>query len=66
MKFNVVIYGFFFNYIFNYSIMILEICFEVKIGKINIKEYKDGKMVLGVCCKIKREYNVKIRNLRSN
>lgn len=49
----------FFNYIFNYSIMILEICCEVKIGKINIKEYKDGKMVLGNCCKIKREYNVK-------
>lgn len=47
------------NYTFNYSIMISEICCEAKIGKINTKEHKDGKMALGACCKTKREYNAK-------
>lgn len=47
------------NYTFNYSIMISEICCEAKIGKINTKEHKDGKMALGNCCKTKREYNAK-------
>lgn len=52
------------NYTFNYSIMISEICCEAKIGKINTKEHKDGKMALGNCCKTKREYNAKTRNPR--
>lgn len=47
------------NYTFNYRIMISEICCEAKIGKINTKEHKDGKMALGNCCKTKREYNAK-------
>lgn len=47
------------NYTFNYSIMISEICCEAKIGKINTKEHKDGKMALGACCKTKREHNGK-------
>lgn len=50
------------NYTFNYSIMISEICCEAKIGKINTKEHKDGKMALGACCKTKREYNAKKKN----
>lgn len=41
------------NYTFNYRIMISEICCEAKIGKINTKEHKEGKMALGACCKAK-------------
>lgn len=54
------------NYTFNYSIMISEICCEAKIGKINTKEHKDGKMALGNCCKTKREYNAKKKTPISN
>lgn len=59
MKFNAVIHGLSLNYTFNYSIMISEICCEAKIGKINTKEHKDGKMALSACCKTKRGYNAK-------
>lgn len=66
VKFNAVIHGLSLNYTFNYSIMISEICCEAKIGKINTKEHKDGKMALSACCKTKRGYTQEATNGEEN